>query len=122
MKSFNFPNIFGDTYTKIIDDHQATVSNLMLTLMSAKNELMGDPYFGTNIKKLMFEQNDTILRDIVIDDIYSSILQFVPQLQLKRSDVKIIQTRTDIVVQIKATNLIDYQTDLFSISLLESEE
>lgn len=122
MKSFNFPNIFGDTYTKTIEDHEATVSNLMLTLMSAKNELMGDPYFGTNIKKLMFEQNDTILRDIVIDDIYSAILQFVPQLQLKRSDVKIIQTRTDIVVQIKATNLIDYQTDLFSISLLESEE
>lgn len=122
MISIAFPNILNDTYTNVVKDHQATVSNLMLVLMSTKNSLFGDPYFGSNIKKLMFEQNDVILKDIVIDDIYSAIKEFIPQLRLRRTDINIVQTRTLIDVNIRATNLIDYQTDLFTINLTGSDK
>lgn len=122
MISIAFPNILNDTHTNLVKDHQATVSNLMLVLMSTKNSLFGDPYFGSNIQKLMFEQNDVVLKDIVIDDIYSAIKEFVPQLQLSRNDISIVQTRTSIDVSIRATNLIDYQTDLFTINLIGSDK
>lgn len=122
MISIAFPNILNDTHTNLVKDHQATVSNLMLVLMSTKNSLFGDPYFGSNIQKLMFEQNDVVLKDIVIDDIYSAIKEFVPQLRLSRNDISIVQTRTSIDVNIRATNLIDYQTDLFTINLVGSDK
>lgn len=122
MISIAFPNILNDTHTNLVKDHQATVSNLMLVLMSTKNSLFGDPYFGSNIQKLMFEQNDVVLKDIVIDDIYSAIKEFVPQLKLSRNDISIVQTRTSIDVSIRATNLIDYQTDLFTINLIGSDK
>nr|DAU00316.1 MAG TPA: lysozyme [Bacteriophage sp.] len=47
-------------------------------LKSTKSSLFGDPYYGTNIKKLLFNQNDSVLVDILIDDIYVAILDFMP--------------------------------------------
>lgn len=122
MISIAFPNILNDTYTNTISDHSATASNLMLALMSTKNSLLGDPYFGSNIKKLMFDQNDSVLRDIVIDDIYSTISVFMPQIRISRNNITLVQSKTTLSINIKATNLIDYQTDLFTINLIGSNE
>ena len=47
--------MFGNTTTKIAEDHEATLQNLKLLLLSDRNGLFGDPYFGTILKRLMFE-------------------------------------------------------------------
>lgn len=73
IKSLSFPDMFTTGSTKIKYDSEATKQNLKLLLLSTKQSLLGDPNYGTNIKKLIFEQNDSILRDIVIDDIYTNI-------------------------------------------------
>ena len=80
MYSINFPEMFNPAGTKLIQDHEATASNLRLLLASWKRSLLGDPYFGTNIKAFLYEQNNVILKDIIIDDIYVSIQQFMPQI------------------------------------------
>ena len=121
MKSLAFPNIFTDSSTKLYEDHAATASNLKLLLLSDKMSLLGDPYFGTSIKSLMFEQNSTILQDTIIDEIYTAILQFMPQIRLERKDIKVTSEGPDVFVNIKATNMLDYTPDLYSINLLTYE-
>lgn len=122
MYSIKFPDMLSNTITNIISDHEATASNLKLLLLSDKYSLLGDPYFGTNIKKLIFEQNNTVLRDLVIDDIYTAIITFMPQLVINRKDITVTSDRAHVYVNIKATNLIDYTTDMYNINLTSSEE
>lgn len=122
MYSISFPKMVTNTHTILVQDHEATYQNLRLMLLSAKNTLLGDPYFGTNLKKLTFEQNNQVLRDLVIDDIYTSVLTFIPQLVLKRSDITITSDRYKVYAKIKATNLIDYQLNTYNINLTQYEE
>lgn len=69
ITSIAFPEMFNRTVTNLVDDYDATLQNLKMLLWSEKGELFGDPYYGTGLKKYLYEQNDLILRDILIDDI-----------------------------------------------------
>lgn len=119
MYSLSFPDMFSKdgTRTQLVEDHEATFSNLKLVLASTKNSLFGDPDFGSLLKTKLFEQDTLILRDLVIDDIYTTILTFMPQIVLKRSDITVTSDGVDIFVTIKCTNLIDYELDTFTINL-----
>lgn len=121
MDSINFPDMFSTTSTKIVSGHDATLNNLKLILLSSRKTLFGDPYFGTNLKWLLFEQGNEVLQDIVIDDIYTAILTFMPQLTLSRKDIEIVFNREEVFIKIKATNLLDFKTDLYTINLMELE-
>lgn len=114
--------MFGNTTTKIAEDHEATLQNLKLLLLSDRNGLFGDPYFGTILKRLMFEQNNVILQDIVIDAIYTTILQYMPQIKVDRKNITVTQDRSYIYINIKATNMLDFQTDMYNINLMNFEE
>ncbi len=122
MNSLKFPDMFTNVSTKTISGREATLSNLKLILKSDKGSLFGDPYFGSNLKKLIFNQNNTILRDIVIDDIYTTIITFIPQVILERKDVKIELKKQTVYVTIKLTNLLDFTTDMFTIQLTNDGE
>lgn len=122
MRSIAFPIMLGNSSTNIIRDHDATASNLKLLLLSDKTSLFGDPYFGTNIKKLIHDQNNIVIRDLVIDDIYTAITTFMPQIIVKRGDIKVTSDKSNVYVNLKCLNLIDYTTDLYNINLTSSEE
>jgi phage baseplate assembly protein W len=119
MYSLAFPEMFATdgTRTLIVENHEATFSNLKLVLLSTKNSLLGDPDFGSLLKNKLFEQNTPILQDLVIDDIYTTILTFMPQLSLKRSDIKVTSDGVDLFATIQCTNLIDYELDTYTINL-----
>jgi phage baseplate assembly protein W len=105
--------------TTVAKDHLATSNNLKLVLMTDKNSLLGDPDFGCDLKRRIYEQNNAILRDLVIDDIYSTIVTFMPQLSLKRNDITVESDGVDVYATIKCTNLIDYELDTYTIKLTE---
>ena len=119
MYSLSFPEMFArdGTRTMLLENHNATFSNLRLVLLSTKNSLLGDPDFGSLLKSKLFEQNTPILQDLVIDDIYTTILTFMPQLSLKRSDIKVTSDDVDLFATIQCTNLIDYELDTYTINL-----
>lgn len=121
MYSLSFPNMFSNNglKTTLYEDHKATYTNLRLMLLSSKSSLFGDPDFGTLLKRRLFEQNNAIVRDIIIDDIYTSILTFMPQISIKREDIKVTSDGIDIFVEIKCINLIDYKLDTYTINLTE---
>ena len=122
MISIAFPKMFTTSRTLLFQDHEATLSNLKLLLASERTSLLGDPYFGTVIKRVLFSQNDQILKDIIIDELYTSILTFMPQIQLSRKDVVVTSNGIDVFATIYGLNLIDYQTDMFQINLTSTEE
>lgn len=108
--------------TNLFQDRDATISNLKLVLLSDKYSLFGDPYFGTNLKKLTYDQNNQVIRDLVVDDIYSAILTFMPQLIVNRRDIKVTSDKQNVYVEIKVLNMLDFNTDLYNINLTGSEE
>lgn len=122
ITSFSFPNMFSNGSTKIKYDRDATKQNLLLLLMSTKQSLFGDPNYGTNIKKLIFEQNNHILRDIVIDDIQSNIAVFLPQIQVQRKDIELVSQGNTLYVNLRSRNMIDYSFEDFSLALYTLEE
>jgi len=121
MYSIQFPDMVSSVSTKIVQDHEATAQNLKLLLLSDRGALFGDPYFGTLWRKLIFDQNNEILRDIIIDDVLTSIETFMPQLLTRREDITVNSDRYSVTIDIKALNLLDYQTDMYSIKLMEDE-
>jgi len=106
-------------YTNTVEDKEATKQNLLLLLSSEKTSLFGDPYFGTTLKKVIYEQNTGILADLVIDALYTAIQQFMPQIYLQRKDIRIELRGRELYAKITYRNLIDYQLDSYTINLTE---
>lgn len=121
MYSINFPNMVSSVTTNLISDHDATVQNLKLVLLSDRGSLFGDPYFGTLWKRLLFDQNNVIIRDILIDDMLTTIETFIPQLLVTRKDITVTSDKYNVYITIKGTNLLDYQLDTYNIKLTGDE-
>ena len=121
MISISFPDMLGTYKTNTVQGKEATKSNLSLTLMSFKNTLFGDPYFGTNLNRFIYDQSNSIVRDLVIDDIYTAILAFMPQLLVRRRDISLTLNGNTVNITIQAMNKINQQIDLYSIALTGEE-
>lgn len=119
MVSISFPNMLSASNTNLIYDKTAVRSNLLLLLNSEVKSLFGDPAFGTALKQVMFEQNGSIIVDLLIDALYTSIMTFIPQVYLDRRDIQIVTRGSAIIADIRCTYRIDNTSDLFSISLME---
>lgn len=119
MQSIKFPKMLSSTTANLVSDHEATAQNLVLLLRSDRQSLLGDPYYGTVLKRLLFEQNNIILKDIIIDEIYSSIVTFMPQVSLTRNDIQLKIEKDVIYVTISCVNLIDKKPNLYTIKLTE---
>lgn len=122
MNAVGFPNMLQANKTVIVKDLDATKQNLTYLLQSYKKTMLGDPYFGTNLRKLFYESNNAILRDLVIDDIYSAINNFMPQIRVTRKDITVTSDRNMVMVNIIAQNLLDFSFAEYNIKLLEVEE
>ena len=122
MNSIRFPNMFEGNSTKVVKDKAASNQDLKLLLGSEKGELFGDPFMGIRIKKYTFNQHSYILKDILIDEIYTQIKVFAPQLDVNRHDIKIIQRGNKAVAIIKAINKIDFTTDMYDLALFQVDE
>lgn len=122
MKSIKFPEMFTRTVTNTVSDYDATLQNLKMLLWSEKGELFGDPYYGTSLKKYLYDQNDTVLVDILVDDIYTAITLFMPQIKVNRADIQLVRSgKGQVTAKITALNQADFSTDLYNIVLLEAE-
>ena len=124
MKSFEFPNMINSNSGRFNDvvDKDAAAQNLRLLLLSSKTSLLGDPYFGTNLKKLLFNPNDNIVKDLVIDEIYTAISVFMPEIIISRNDIQIVEQMGKLFVTINALFEKSMVRNLFTIPLTSVEE
>lgn len=122
--SFTFPDMIGNKSGNFnsIDNKQAVKQNLSLLLLSIKTELLGDPYFGTNLQKLIFDPNDIVIKDLVIDEIYNSIKVFAKEITVQRKNITIKQEKGKLYATLRLTYNKDNTNDLYNIVLITNEE
>lgn len=127
MRSIEFPKMFNSNNTKV---HQAsnyidsTYQNLKLLLSTERGELIGDPYYGVLLKHYMFDQNNYVLRDMLIDMLYTQIALFIPQLHVERSGITVTQNRKEkgkLYCTIRGINQIDFQPNTYNLTLFTNE-
>lgn len=124
MRSYKFPKMFKSNSSRIwrADEYgKATRQNVLLLLQSERGELECDPYFGILLKHYMFNQNSYILKDMLLDTIYTQIAIFLPQVKVSRESVDLIveQTRGRLYCSFSGTNQIDYTHNTFNLLLFD---
>lgn len=122
MRTVKFPQIFTGNSTNVwkSSEHlQATKQSVKLLLKTERGELFGDPYYGLLFKHYLFDNNSWIIRDQLIDIIYSQLKLFISQLKIDRKDIEIIQDRQKgtLYCTFRAVNMIDYTLDNYNIVL-----
>jgi phage baseplate assembly protein W len=121
IKSINLKNMFRNaSMTNVLEDKAATAQNLRLLLGSDRYSLFGDPYYGTNLKRFLFEQSNRLIKDAIIDEILVSINTFMPQIFVERKFIDVSTDGIDVFAKIKAINKLDNTTDLYEICLTSS--
>ena len=103
---------------------EATKQNTLLLLNTTRGELFGDPYFGLMLKRYLFDQNNYILRDAIIDIIYTQLAIFIPQINVKRSDIEIVQDKEKGKLYCKFSGIsqIDYTHNTFNLVLFDEQD
>lgn len=123
VNSIKFPDMIGNNnQSNIVYNKDATGQNVTTLLKSVKRTLLGDPYFGCNLQRLLFESNNHILRDLVIDEILQAIITFVPQIYVNRKSITVTSDGNTVYVNIRAKNILDYSFEEYNINLLNVEE
>lgn len=123
MISIKFPEMLSINKTNLIyDNSEATLVNLKTLLNCDKKTLLGDPAFGSYAKEYLFEQNDSLLRDIIVDGIYSTIIAYMPQLTLTRSNIKVTSDGHKVSANISCINNIDATVNNYNIDLITRGE
>ena len=127
MRSIHFPKMFNTNSTRVWKSSEhlnATKQNTKLVLYSERGELIGDPYFGLMLRHFMFDQNNYILRDQIIDMIYTQLAIFIPQVHVERKDITVFQDRekAKLYCEFSGVNQIDYQLNTYQLVLFDSNE
>lgn len=107
--------------SKLLQDKHAVRSNVLLLLQSERKTLFGDPYFGSRLKRMLFEQSNSVIVDLVIDELYTTLTTFIPQIFLTRKDITLTSDGTDIYATVKYTYMLDNTVDLYTINLTAAE-
>jgi hypothetical protein len=103
------------------DYGKATRQNTLLLLQSERGELICDPYFGILLKHYLFNQNNYILKDVLIDTIYNQIAIFLPQVKVSRNSIKIITDKLKgrLYCSFSGVSQIDYTHNTFNLLLFD---
>jgi hypothetical protein len=124
MRSYKFPKMFKSNSSQIWREDEygkATRQNALLLLQSERGELECDPYFGILLKHYMFNQNSYILKDMLIDTLYTQIAIFLPQIKVTRNSIDIIPDtqKGKLYCKFSGINQIDYTHNTFNLLLFD---
>ena len=124
MRSYKFPKMFNSNSSQVWREDEygkATRQNAILLLQSERGEFECDPYFGILLKHYMFNQNSYILKDMLIDTIYTQIAIFLPQIKISRNSIDIISDaqRGKLYCRFSGISQIDYTHNTFNLLLFD---
>lgn len=124
MRSYKFPKMFRSNSSQIwrADEYgKSTKQNALLLLQSERGEFECDPYFGILLKHYMFNQNSYVLKDMLIDTLYTQIAIFLPQIKISRNSIDIITDaqKGKLYCKFSGINQIDYTYNTFNLLLFD---
>jgi phage baseplate assembly protein W len=95
--------------TKITRD--AIRSDLFFLLYTSKGERWYNPDYGTDLKKLLFEQNDNVTNENIIEEIRKTVERYLPIVTIEKVDTNIVDDNSR--NQISLTLYFTYQDGIF---------
>lgn len=122
MYSLAWPDMFTSVETKLLSDKKAVASNLILLLNSERMELFGDPYYGAMLKPIIFQPNNSIIADLLIDEILNTLQNYMPQIYVTRSNIEIRSDKINLYAIIRVTYRKDSTSDLYTINLTNNQQ
>lgn len=127
MRTIKFPKMFNTNNTRVWKSSEyldATKQSTELLLHTTRGELFGDPYFGLMLKRYLFDQNSYILKDAIIDMIYTQLSLFIPQVKVKREDIEIVQDREKgkLYCTFSGVSQIDYTHNTYNLLLFDERD
>ena len=102
---------------RLLKDHDAVKNDLALLLYSDKLTLFGDPNFGTALRNAIFENDSTLLYDLVVDELLSVLITYMPTITVERDDISVSVVDNVIVCKISCRYNDTGEYDLFDIAL-----
>ena len=127
MRSYHFPKMFQTNSSNIwksAEFNEMTKQNTIILLHCERGELLGDPYYGLMLKHYLFDQNNYILRDALIDVIYTQIAIFIPQVKFDRKNIEIIADKKKGKIFCKCSGIsqIDYTINTYNLVLFDEAD
>ena len=122
MNSIAFPKMIKNNHVQTVSDYDATLQNMKLLIGSENGEFRFDTFFGIRLKRYLFEQNNPVLMDVLIDEIYEQLVIFMPQLIITRSDITLTKDTAKVYVNIKARNQKDFELNSYNLVLFNNQE
>jgi len=105
-------NTFNQTYDNLVQ-LKSNVRNLLLT---KKGERIGQPNFGTNLHRLLFEPNDDSLEDKIFQAVDSAIRLWLPQLSINEINIEATDEMKDLnEVSVSITFTANYNSQSFTV-------
>lgn len=74
-------------------DNAAIKADLMHLLLTNKGERLYLPDFGTNLRRYIFEQNDTITYEDIKEEIIDAVRKYIPKLKINNITVEASEER-----------------------------
>ena len=70
----------------------------------------------------MFEQNSPMTLEIFTDIVYEQLAIFIPQLRIRREDIKVTQENGKIIAEVHGINQIDFTNDTYKLVLTTNSD
>lgn len=94
---------------------------LRLLFTSSKGELLGDPFYGTNLMMYKNEPNDLVLQDMIVDDFVSAAKKYETRVEITQDDFTFVIDANKLYISINY-RLVDTGTEhTFELSVLRGE-
>jgi len=112
--------MFNKSHINLEKDYDAIKQDLILLLGSNKGGLYGDPWFGTEIKSILWDQaHEDIAVRIIKEQIYESIYSYMSNnVTINPDDVIVNIIDNYVNVQINLSAYSNKENDMLNISLL----
>ena len=104
---------FNQTKTTL-QQAQHNIRNLLLTI---KGERLGNPTFGSDLMRVIFEPEDEFLESKIEEAIRSSMDEFLPYINLQEIKVESSNVANKVVVDLKFTINFDQDVQTLTMSL-----
>lgn len=126
MTSYNTircPNCFSVSTgnTVMITDIESINNCIGLLLRTSKGELVGDPMFGTNLMRMIYEPNDYILQDSVRSEIVTAVSKYENRVYITEQDISITSEDTTVYVSLSYYVKKTGEIGTFQLSLLRED-
>ena len=102
---------------------QQTRSNIKNLLLTIKGERLGNPTFGSDLMKVLFEQDDGSLGDRIEETIRASVSEWLPFVKIKNIETTSSERNPNLLnVRLQFTIDVDQQVAQLDLNLRAADE